>query len=328
VAPSRYRCTLVTPDGSARRVDARGLVIGRHAAADIVIDDPSVSRQHALVRYVSDGVELVPIGRIGVVHNDRPCERSQPLVDGDRVRIADLVFTVRVELPPPANTTSGYRLVRKGTIYGISHTPFVVGGGAADDLILEKLPPSAMHLHLARDELFVEMTVAGARRSGVVLEVGMIEPVDVGEAIEYADERFVIDRRDRPEATTLVHAARALPSRIVVEMLARGGRVTFTLAGSDYTVYLAERRLDLIIALVRPPANYSPGEFVPDDVLAPIVWPRRPEIIRSDINLHITRCRRDLLAVGLPGPNLIERAPTGGATRLAIRPDCEIVFGG
>ena len=115
-----------------------------------------------------------------------------------------------------------------------------------------------------------------------------------------------------------------MPSRITVELLPRGGRVVFSLPGREHTVYLADRRLDLIAALVRPPAGYAPGEFIPDDVLRPIVWPRNPNVVRSDINVHITRCRKDLLAAGLAGPRLLQRAPGGGATRLALAPGCTI----
>jgi hypothetical protein len=56
------------------------------------------------------------------------------------------------------------------------------------------------------------------------------------------------------------------------------------------------------------------------------VWPGNPGVSRSEINVHITRCRRDLVAAGLPGPRLIERAPGGGATRLTLGPNCEVVF--
>jgi hypothetical protein len=68
------------------------------------------------------------------------------------------------------------------------------------------------------------------------------------------------------------------------------------------------------------------GEFIPDDVLRPIVWPRNPNVIRSEINVHITRCRKDLLGAGLPGPRLLQRAPGGGATRLALAPGCTVEF--
>jgi hypothetical protein len=91
-------------------------------------------------------------------------------------------------------------------------------------------------------------------------------------------------------------------------------------------VYLADRRLDLVMALLKPPSDYAPGDFIPDDVLRPLVWPGNPNVIRSEINVHITRCRRDLLAAGLAGPRLLQRSPGGGGTRLALAVGCEVVF--
>jgi hypothetical protein len=107
-------------------------------------------------------------------------------------------------------------------------------------------------------------------------------------------------------------------------MLPRGGRVVFTVAGGDHAVYLADRRLDLLIALLRPPEDYKPGDFIPDDVVRQIVWPRNPAITRPEINMLISRCRRDLIQAGLAGPRLLVRAPGGGGTKLALAPDAEV----
>jgi hypothetical protein len=105
---------------------------------------------------------------------------------------------------------------------------------------------------------------------------------------------------------------------VVIEMLPRGGRVVMSVAGREHAVFLADRRLDLIVALLRPPAGYRAGEFIPDDTVRGIVWPRKPGVSRPEINMLISRCRRDLLDVGLAGPRLLERAPGGGATRFAL----------
>jgi hypothetical protein len=323
---SRYRCTLVAPDGVSRRVGPQGLLIGRDASCDVVVEDPAISRRHALIRTSTEGVELVPLGRLPVEHNGASCERAKLVSDGDRLKIADLELVFRVELPKPGSGGSSYRLVRGRASYGIAHTPFVVGGGDSDDLILDAWPPGALRFHLAQGELFVEVAVGEATRNADPIEADTLEALAVGDRLAYGETTFEVAKGAGPAHTTITAGVQALPSRVTIEMLPRGGRVVFTLPDGDHVVYLADRRLDLVAALVKPPAGYAPGDFIPDDVLRPIVWPRNPNVIRSEINVHITRCRKDLLAAGLAGPRLLQRAPTGGATRLALAPGCTIEF--
>jgi hypothetical protein len=108
-------------------------------------------------------------------------------------------------------------------------------------------------------------------------------------------------------------------------MLPRGGRVVFDLRDGQRAVYLADRGLDFITALLRPPEGYHAGDFVPDEVVRPIVWPRDPSVSRPEINMLISRCRRALVEAGLAGPRLLVRAPGGGATKLALAPGAEVV---
>lgn len=301
-------------------------MIGRDPACDIVVADPAISRQHALIRASFDGIELVPLGRLPVGHNGRPCERAQLLVDGDQIEVARLVFTVKVVLPRPGRTRVGYRLVRGRSSYALSHTPFVAGGSDFDDLILERWPAGALRFHLAQGELFIEIMTGVATKNGDPIEPDTLAELSIGDVLEYCGETFEIAGGDPAYTPTITGDADALPSQVTVEMLSRGGRVVFSLPMGARTVYLADRRFDLIAALVRPPPGYAPGEFIPDEVLRPIVWPRNPNVDRSDINVHITRCRKDLLAAGLSGPRLLQRAPGGGATRLALAAGCTIEF--
>jgi hypothetical protein len=107
-------------------------------------------------------------------------------------------------------------------------------------------------------------------------------------------------------------------------MLPRGGRVVFTIGGRALAVYLADRRFDLVSALLRPPAGYAAGEFIPDDAVRSIVWPRKPSVSRPEINMLISRCRKDLVDAGIAGPRLLERSPGGGGTRIALAPGAAI----
>lgn len=321
------RATLTIGDGASRRVDALGILIGRAADCDIVVPDPHVSRRHALVHVDSEGCELVSLGRTPLVCNDKPCVARQRLRDGDRLRIASLVLSVAIDLDPDATYAPLFQVLVHGTSYGVTHNRFAIGGGSIDSLVLDGWPPGALILHRAQDELFVEAVAPTIRCNGRPLELGELVAVAIGDTLEGFDTAIAIGRGGVTAATTtLTSSGPALPAKVVVEMLPRGGRVVFSMPSGDHCVYLADRRLDLIAALLRPPRAYLPGDYIPDDVLRPLIWPRNPNVIRSEINVHITRCRRDLVSAGLAGPRLIERSPGGGATRLALAPNCEVVF--
>jgi hypothetical protein len=127
------------------------------------------------------------------------------------------------------------------------------------------------------------------------------------------------------DATTAVASLGDLPTKVVIEMLPRGGRVVFSVDGGERAVYLADRGLDFVTALLRPPAGYAAGDFIPDDVVRVIVWPRDHTVSRPEINMLISRCRRAFVDAGLAGPRLLVRAPGGGGTKLALAPGAEVV---
>jgi len=321
------RCVLVLPTGPARRVGSAGILVGRGRDCDIVVDDPGVSRRHAHVRLTQDGVEVVPLGRSPVDINGTPTQRPHALADGDELRFPNLVLTVmlRADREDEAEPT-GYLLERAaGGNFGIAASPFALGGGAKDDLIVARWPERAIVFQLAQGELFVQAQVGGVTLDDDELELE--EPVAVveGSRLGFADETFVVHYFGGRDATTKVHRVE-LPRRVVVEMLPRGGRLTFTAADGEHEVVLTDRRLDLFIALLRPPAGHGAGDFIPDDVVRAVVWPRNPGVSRPEINTLISRCRRDLVQAGLAGPRLLERAPNGGATRIALSPDAVIEF--
>jgi hypothetical protein len=313
------------PSGPARRVGPAGISIGRGRDCDIVVDDPSVSRRHAHVRLVHDGAEVVPLGRSPVDVNGTPTQRPQLLADGDRLGFANLVLTVMLRAErPDADEPTGYLLERAGGgNFGIAASPFALGGGVSDDLIVPRWPERAIVLQLAQGELFVQ-----AQTAGVMLgdrELDLDEPVAIveGDLLTYGDETFTVRYFGGLDPTTTVRRA-DLPTRVVIEMLPRGGRIVITTADGDREVVLADRRLDLVMALLRPPAGHAAGEFISDDLVRTIVWPRNPGVSRNEINTLISRCRRDLVQAGLAGPRLLERAPNGGATRFNLAPNAVI----
>lgn len=72
------------------------LVLGREAA-DLVIEDPQVSRRHAAVRPAGDGLEIEDLGSLnGTWVNGARVTGKVRLALGDRVRVGDSSFEVEV----------------------------------------------------------------------------------------------------------------------------------------------------------------------------------------------------------------------------------------
>jgi len=316
---------MLVADGASRRVGPSGVLIGRQRDCDIVASDPSVSRRHALVRLTLEGVEVVPLGKSPVDVNGTPTTSPRMLADGDELRVPGLSLAVKIELPrADRGALAGFVLERGGTTFGIAYSPFVIGGGDSDDLIVTKWPPSSLVLHVAQGELYVEVKEGAAQRNDEDLATGTLEPLAAGDKLSYLGETFKIAHAVGSVPTTAVGAKSELASRVSIEILPRGGRIVFTIAGCDYAVYLPDRRFDLMVALLRPPTEYRAGDFIPDDTVRSIVWPRRPEVSRPEINMLISRCRRDLVEAGLAGPRMLERAPGGGGTRVLLAVDAVV----
>jgi hypothetical protein len=317
------RVVVVMSNGLSRRVGPKGLLIGRHRDCDIVIVAPTVSRRHALVRATRDGADLLPLGRVPIEVNGKAADRLRELAHGDTIALPGLTLTVEIVAARSDATT--FRLERRGARLTISHSPFAIGGGEMNDLIIKRWPERALHFHVAGRELYVEVLAGKATRNGVDIASESVEPLAIGDVLVYRKEKFVVERPHGDDDTT-VGESTELPRRVDIHMLPRGGRVVFDMPDAPRSVFLSERRLDLVIALLRPPPGHKPGDFIPDEIVSAIVWPREPVVSRQEINVLIGRCRRDLVQAGLAGARLLERAPGGGGTRLALAPGGVVVF--
>lgn len=325
--PARLHCVLDVAGGPSRRVGPGGVLIGRQRDCDIVSSDPTASRRHALVRLTAEGAEVVPLGRTPIEVNGAAVDQPRALTDGDRIAVPGLELAVAISVPAPElDPRSGVALaLGRGGRFGLGHTPFLVGGGAEDDLIIKRWPARTLALHLAQGGVFVEVCEGTATRNGAAIAPGEQAVLAIGDRLDCRGETLELVAVN--DAVTTAVRGDELPRRIELELLPRGGRVVFTTGALARPVYLADRRFDLVLALARPPGGRV-GELVSDDALRAAVWPRKPEVTRQEINMLISRCRRDLLDAGLAGPRLIERAQGGGATRLVVAPDAEIVMKG
>jgi pSer/pThr/pTyr-binding forkhead associated (FHA) protein len=94
--------------GGAHPLTAAATRIGRQSDNDIVLDDASVSRHHAVI--IDTGTSFVITdmkSANGVFIDDQRLRGSATISHGDRIRICDYEFTF--ELNPPDGQAAGSR---------------------------------------------------------------------------------------------------------------------------------------------------------------------------------------------------------------------------
>jgi pSer/pThr/pTyr-binding forkhead associated (FHA) protein len=71
------------------------LTLGRSSYASIVVNNPLASREHAIIRPVAGGLEVVDLGsKNGTYVNGTRLEGSRPIAPGDRVKIGTDVLEI------------------------------------------------------------------------------------------------------------------------------------------------------------------------------------------------------------------------------------------
>ena len=94
--------------GERLRINGQKAVLGRHPQCDIVLDQGAISRQHAQISLV-DGTVLHrrPEKPQRNVSERTMIQGSQPLHDGDELKICDMALAFRSEEPTSAAGKSG-----------------------------------------------------------------------------------------------------------------------------------------------------------------------------------------------------------------------------
>jgi hypothetical protein len=86
-ADGGFLAELVLPDGQRLQIGAEPLVIGRLPECAVVLADTNVSRRHAEIRRVGEGVVLTDLGSTNGTRVNGTPVREQVLVSGDEVGV-------------------------------------------------------------------------------------------------------------------------------------------------------------------------------------------------------------------------------------------------
>ncbi len=312
------------PTGTRREIGARGLLIGRAPDCDIVVAEPDISRHQVLVHLESGEPRLVPLGAAPCLINGAEVEAATSLSEGHVIRIGELELEVIGEPKESAGPRWLVQMVGGG-LYSVAKPRFTIGGDASDDLRTDVLPGGAVVLNPSDGFMGVEVNVPNVKVAGKLLEEGDVGSARVGDLVKVGGLALRVLAGDSSSAETTRHHLRPEPGAgsVTLTFLPRGGRVEMRVEGRTVTVYLAERRCNLVAALLQPPTGFDPGDYVDDEVVIPRVWPNQSKS-RTDLNTLLHRVRKDLLGAGVDGAQLIERAEGGGATRFRLKSEAVV----
>jgi hypothetical protein len=210
-----------------------------------------------------------------------------------------------------------------GGAHSVRETPFSIGG-SDDHLAVPGWPDNALVLHVTHGALLVEAGVP-LQMGAATLEPDTLEVVISGASLKFADQEIrVLAEAPAGEKTTQGMDHGPLPDQIVLEYLPNGGSLKMHFGTDTVSRQLAELRFRLLVSILSPPGDYQAGQFIPDEVVLPLIWPRQPEKSHLDLNLLVHRVRKDLLKAGINPTHILKRAKQGGGTLFRVAADATV----
>lgn len=318
------RCWLEGPSGSRVRVTETGVTLGRSAGNGIILRHLSASRAHAMVRIVGGEPELICLGRNPVTLNGSPVARRAPLAAGDRLDLPGEVLFVRLETGPPERRRCWAIEEESGLLMGLGTSSVWLGGGRNDTLRLAGLPARAALLQVLGDDLVIDVR-SPLRIDQDEIPAGEVHALTQNARIEVG--AHVLFARSEGAATdpTVDRSGEALPVEARFSFRPIGGVLELCFGEEWFSVELSELRGRFLAILLNPPGEHRPGEFVPDEIAIPLIWPGDPSKGRSEMNTLVHRVRYSLLNEGVNPAMVIQRLRSGGATRFRLAEDAKVV---
>lgn len=253
------------------------LTLGREGT-DVVLDDPEVSRRHALVRPVDGALELVDLGSVnGTYVNGQRIHEPTALADGDVVALGRSIFQASIPPPVPraAPTIAAARpgeeaptpvlVVVEGPLTGqrIAVEAELSLGREGTDVVIEDPEVSRRHARVRPVDGALEVADLGSVNGTYVNGERIHEPTALADGDELSVGNTTI-RAEVPKpvrAAPTVAAARPVPEVPPPVLVGREGALEGQRITIEGDVLLGREGADVIVddpevsrqhALVRP----------------------------------------------------------------------------
>ncbi len=100
--------------GVRSRIHEGETILGRSGRTTLLVDEPSVSREHATIRRSGDCIEIIDLGSSnGTFVNGKPVTGTRRLAPGDKIRLGGAKIEVGATHTGPVNIGPGIELIEQ-----------------------------------------------------------------------------------------------------------------------------------------------------------------------------------------------------------------------